>query len=966
MLELKSIKKDYQVGDGVVHALKGLSFVLRKNEFVAILGPSGCGKTTLLNIIGGLDKATDGDLVINGLSTKHYKDRDWDVYRNHRIGFIFQSYNLIPHQNVLSNVELALTISGMGKEERIQKAKEALDRVGLSDKYYKKPNQLSGGQCQRVAIARALVNNPEILLADEPTGALDTTTSEQIMDLIAEIAKERLVIMVTHNSELAKRYANRTIRLLDGELVSDSNPIQSAEQARIREEDAAEIQALKVSKEKAKMSLVTSFKLSINNLVSKRRRSILTSIASSIGIIGISLVLAISYGVQNYINKMQNDMLAGYPITVSETTFDINQLEAAFTTQDQIDIVAKGDYVNISQMMEELYARFEEMDDFMIENNISKTYVDFLSQMSQDAYAALEYDYGLNLAANFYTDFNDSSIAYPEGRNTSLATIKSMYTSITENIMGFDQFSSLISMLANPFRQAPDTTNPTTESYMLSQYEVLYKTNETGIAKAADEIMIVVNKNREVTDLMLGQLGYYSQEEFVDIINRIVDPNYVSSLEISPQIAYETLTNKGFTYFPNDSIYTYTPQKLSGGIGEAFSYQPYKTDLTNGKPLKVVGILEPKEGLNYGMLASGFYYTSALAEEMIQENYDSEVAKYLRGTAPDGTTVTKRESLSGSVALIRKGDLVEYPSGSGNYIPAPADVLVPVQGQVISYTYQFSINEIVDQNAIGVLGSTSLAGLLSSVMPSETTTTDGPALVMTAISMTSLGGNVNAKIIKDDAGKILEWDIILEADGQAFPIPRSIAIYNHNFEQKELALQYLDIWNSDKVLEIGGVLVPKTEREDITYLDTLSLIFGMIKTVIDIVTIALIGFTSLALFVSCVMIAIITYISIVERTKEIGVIRSLGGRKKDVSALFVCETAIIGLAAGAIAIGFTYFASLIINLITTHYAGVTIAVFPWFYALMMLSLSILLTLVSGFIPSRSAAKKDPVEALRSE
>lgn len=898
MLKLINITKDYKVADTTVRALKGISLSFRQNEFVSVLGPSGCGKTTLLNLIGGLDKCTSGDLIINGKGTRRFKDKDWDVYRNRRVGFIFQSYNLIPHQNVLSNVELALTIAGMGKAERAEKAKRALDKVGLSDQYYKRPNQLSGGQCQRVAIARALVNDPEILLADEPTGALDTKTSEQIMGLVKEIAKERLVIMVTHNSELAAQYSTRIVKLLDGELQSDSNPFSDDDEA---VETAASTAAAKATskpkgKERAKMSFGTAFKLSLQNLFSKRKRTVLTSFASSIGIIGISLVLSISYGMQTFISQMQNDMLSGNPITVTETALNLQAMMSQTTTQDQINIIKENGYVNVDAMVSSIIKRALGMSNIITQNNITQAYVDYVEAMPAEYAAAIFLDYGIDITNNIYTDFYESATAEPQ--NISLGALRTIYTAILQQNEATKPYAGLITGLTDIFQQAPDN-----DEYILTQYDLL----DGKIARAQNEVMIVVEKDSMMTDLLLAQLGYYNQEEFINMVYKATDDDrYDPSIPERTKFSYEELTGKTFTWYPNNTVFNaQTDNTLN-----PFTYNAYSKNLAannnGGIPLTIVGILEPKEEISYGCLTSGFYYTEELTNHIIATNSESEIVRYLADR--DG----------------------ESDSFTSMYYEVTPNMWIAVG---ITFSYSFNYSGIPYENQTGFVGSSnSMMSIMSGMMGIN---------VSEAYTLTSreLGG-------KD--------------------IASMISVYPPNLEQKKFALEYLDAWNGDEDLIINGVVLSAENREEINYSDSLSLIFGMISSVINMITIALIGFTTLALVVSCVMIAIITYISVVERTKEIGVIRSLGGRKRDVANLFTAETVIIGLAAGLIAILFTYIASAALNLVTNTAADITIAIFPWFYAALMVTLSVGLTLMSGFIPSRSAAKKDPVVALRTE
>ncbi len=949
MLKLVNIKKNYYVADIVVKALKDINVNFRENEFVSVLGPSGCGKTTLLNLIGGLDQATNGDLIIWGKSTKKYKDRDWDVYRNHRIGFVFQTYNLIPHQTVLGNVELSLTIAGIDKETRIQRAKEALDKVGLSDQYYKFPNQLSGGQSQRVAIARALVNNPEILLADEPTGALDTKTSKQILDLIREIAKERLVIMVTHNSDLAEEYSTRIIKLLDGELIDDSNPFKSEDEekqtkvALLKMEEELKEESITKKKEKAKMSFLTAFRLSMQNIFTKKSRTAMTAIAGSIGIIGVSLVLSVSIGIQRFIDDMQNDMLAGNPIQITQSAFDINSI-SNFTTSEQKEIIQKGDYVNVDKMIGELNERLKTMDDFMVENKINQDYITYVNDIPQEYYSAIHHKYGIDVANSFYTDFY--SPVNVDGQRTSITGIKSAYGSILENIEGFEQFAPLVGMLNNPFSQAPETRNPVTEEYVLSQYDVLYKKEGTnGIAKESNEIMVVLDKNRMIADLTLGHMGYYSQDEFINLVDKAIENDYDANLYDGGKIEYEDLAAKQYYWYKNDDIFTENAIE-----NNPFTYHPYASESwQDGLELNIVGILEPKENLNYGMLSSGIYYTTALAEHIININYESVLANYLR-------TIEKNETLVGTAVILRKGSIFQG-------FPLPADYVQVINGKVIDFTYEYVLvgeSEIKESKNL-IDSSSSMQGIMSMFM--------GMANSVSVVSydMHALGGNVESIITRDEDSNILEWEVSLDEFNKPFAVSKSINIYPPNFIQKDKVLAWLDEWNGEGTITLStGKEILREDRLDIIYSDMLSLVMKMISNLLTIITIALIGFTSLALIVSSVMIAIITYVSVVERTKEIGVIRSLGGRKQDVSNLFIAETFILGSISGIIGLAVTYLLSGIINLIVGILADAHIARFPWWVALIMLGISIGLTLISGLVPSQSAAKKDPVVALRTE
>ncbi len=889
MLELKNVKKDYRTASETVRALKGVSLTFRDKEFVSILGPSGCGKTTLLNIIGGLDKYTSGDLVINGRSTRYFKDRDWDVYRNHRIGFIFQSYNLIPHQTVLGNVELALTISGVSKEERTRRAKEALDRVGLAGQYYKRPNQLSGGQCQRVAIARALVNDPEILLADEPTGALDTVTSVQIMNLIKEISGERLVIMVTHNPELASEYSTRIIRLLDGRVVEDTNPVTAKERGNSAPA-AIRYARQDRKKEKAKMSFFTAFRLSARNLISKKGRTSMVGIAGSIGIIGIALVLAFSAGIKGYVASMQDDMLSGNPISITETTYDLNALTGMMNAHDKTEIIKQPNRVYIASLVEYLITTSEGLESMIIENDITRDYINYIKAMPKEYYNAILLDYGIDMIPNIFTDFKIS--ADGEAEHISLKRLTDLYTSILGETE-YKEYSSLVSMLAPSLKQAPNNSD-----YILSQYDLV---GGGRIAEAKDEIMLVLNSDDELSDLLLARLGYYTQDEFLEIVYKATseDGSYDESL-YREYFTYEELLDKTLTWYPTDTVFTESSLAIPGM--PSYQYNSiFDEPADEGLTLKVVGILTPKDEISYGSLTSGIYYTEALTDYMLEANRDSAFIDYLMA----------EES---------------YETLSRLYFNIP-----------YFYTYTFE-GEV--KNATGAVG---------------------PAMTM-ADAMGGMGGmggqtTVDAESMRDRFVRNLGGN----------DVANDVSIYPISFDNKNLITEYLDKWNEDITLTVDGVELSPESRQDITYTDTLELVINLINNMIDVVSAALIAFTSISLVVSTVMIGIITYVSVVERIKEIGVIRSLGGRKRDVSNLFIAETVIIGLLAGLIGVGVTYGISAIANIIVYSLIGINnIAALPVKEALLLIVLSVGLTLISGLSPARSAAKKDPVVALRTE
>lgn len=879
MLELKNITKDYIVADTKVHALKGINLAFRQSEFVSVLGPSGCGKTTLLNIIGGLDHYTSGDLLIDNISTKSYSDRDWDTYRNHRVGFIFQSYNLIPHQTILENVELALNISGVEKKERTKRAKQALDKVGLKGQYNKKPNQLSGGQCQRVAIARALVNDPEILLADEPTGALDSETSVQIMNLIQEIAQQCLVIMVTHNPELANKYSTRIIRLLDGNVVSDSNPFDQNLQ------NSTKI-AKKTPNKKAKLSFWSAFKLSTKNLHSKFKRTFMVCLAGSIGIIGVATVLAVSSGVQGYITRMQNDMLSGNPITISEEALNLNALMSASsnaTQKDALKASIQDGYVNVEYMIDYLIARSGDMTSFRIANNITQNYIDYVYNMPSEYYSAIYKDYGLNLSNNLYTNYSFNGQA---NNKMSLSSALQIYTSMLGHAEGYESFTNYISLYAGEFAQAIDN-----QEFILSQYDILAGSK---IATEQNEIMIVLSDDNALTDLLLAQFGYYSQDEFFNIVYHATQDEKYSQSLWKEKFSYEEILGKTFTWYPNDQIFTKSENPL-----KPFTYSAYEnSDWTGGIQLKITAILTPKDNISYGCLQSGFYYTPKLANTIIQNSLTSKLVEYF---------VTN--------------EITSYNSFYVNDTTYGG----------ITYNYSFNLDNVDYTNCVGFVGSTSTMNIFAGATSSTKTYT---------LTLREVGGNNLANKIK---------------------------IYPKDFDLKDNVTEYLNNWNSENTIELNGTTLTPDERDNVEYSDNLSIVIGLVNNLVNIVTTALVAFTALSLVVSTVMVAIITYVSVMERVKEIGVIRSLGGRKRDVSSLFIAETFIIGSISGVFGIAITYGLSAIINLIVGKLVGIyTIASLNLPTALIMIGVSIALTLISGLIPASLAAKKDPVEALRTE
>ena len=931
MLKSENIVKDYEVAGKPFPALKGVSLSFRDSEFVSILGPSGSGKTTLLNIIGGLDHYTSGDLEIDGASTKGFSDRDWDNYRNHKVGFIFQSYNLIPHQNVLENVELALTISGVKKAERRKRAEEALRKVGLGEMLYKKPNQLSGGQCQRVAIARALVNDPSILLADEPTGALDTKTSIQIMDLLKEVAKDRLVIMVTHNPELAEKYSSRIVSLKDGLIVQDSCPPKDEEEGKLAE----------IPSKKAKLSLSQSFYLSFRNLFSKAKRTAMVCFAGSIGIVGVSLVLAISSGISGYIASMQDDMLSGNPVSISSSTLDIESLMASASTSTKTSIVSsavKEGKINVDFVIEELIKTSKTTSSSLVSNSISQAYVDFLRAMPEEYYNAISYSFGIAPENNLYTnvtiDVADGDGYKQDKQIRSLSFMEQFATSIVRQTE-YSSYADLISSYGSALSQGLSE-----KSYVLGQYDLV---DGGKFAEKEDEMMLVLNGHDAITDFVLTELGYYSQDQFLSAIDKFskdADPDYPYDYDkdlFKDVFSMEEIKAKDFYYYPNDVVFT-PNEAVKSYLDE--DKIPNKSDLTRpftyeserqverwgeGMKMKIVGILTPKDGVQYGCLSSGLYYTPAFMAKFRSDNK----ASYLSRLLTNYSSLSGVDSISTSLA---KDPTTGAISGSGLYY---------------SFSYYLKWHEFdkaVDD--YGIVGRSSSMSTLMNAFASSM-----------GIAM---GSGRSASLTLANAG--------------GSELPSSIRIYPIDFDSKYLVTDYLDQWNAEgdvKALSASGSVYYLTEADrsgnPIKYSDNLQVVISMINTILNIVTYALVAFTALSLVVSTVMIAIITYVSVIERIKEIGVIRSLGGRKRDVANLFMAETVMVGLSSGALGIGLTYLLSLVVNLIVGAFTGVyTIASLPWYEALIMIAISVLLTSISGVVPAMSAARKDPVNALRSE
>ena len=1007
MLELNDIKKDYEVAGEKVQALKGISLKFRKSEFVSILGPSGCGKTTLLNIIGGLDKYTSGDLVIEGRSTKQYGDRDWDTYRNHSIGFIFQSYHLIPHQTILQNVELALTISGVSREERRQRAIDALDKVGLKDKIKNRPNQLSGGQAQRVAIARALINDPEIVLADEPTGALDSVTSVQIMELLKEISRDRLVIMVTHNPELAEQYSTRIVKLLDGEMVDDSMPYdggddafdeetaetqpdetQPAENAEVADggenppapEENAGGKTNKGKKKKTSMSIGMAMALSLKNLLSKSKRTAMVSVAGSIGVIGVSLVLAISAGVKNYIRDMENDMLSGNPLSVTRSALDFSSMmDMSMSSSPKVNITKLDDKLYVRSLMDTLGTFAKGLTKT---NNITEQYVDYVGKMDGKLTNVVQYGYDFNPANNIYTAFRVDDTE--QDVVTSVTGIRGMYSQILSEQEEYKNFTGTISSIST-FSEVPDNYE-----YIFSQFDVVAYETESGVSRDAKSLseerkreifsdpnsLIMVVDDSMITDIALGQYGYLTQKEFLNyafdairnengenvnydeelglvgsgITNEKPDPENGFSLSdfIGPD-------SKKFTYYTNDQAYV-----RMDGIAAGWVHRPY---VSNPYAQEYLRTYYGYEGVN------NFIFNMDEAGNLLDAN--NNVINAQNPAMPYIVPVPdiEGEGSEMSVRLI----LQKKPNVSYSCLDAGVYYTNAHTKRVLKDSNNSAIVKQIEEN--GKIARLPYAFMYTSLKAGEggqLTSSKQPSMSYVLESTDMMSQMITG--LADPTAKDEMFKLGAEALGGS-KRPSAIYIYPVDFNAKDKVCTYLDGWNA---MCTSGVeytytadgeekTVALTEDMQITYSDNVGLIINMINTMIEMITIALVAFTALSLVVSTVMIGIITYVSVVERIKEIGILRAVGARKKDISRLFNAETFIIGLAAGLFGIIITYLVSLIINAIVVSFVGLAgIAALPWWQALIMVVVSVVLTLISGLIPASAAAKKDPVVALRTE
>ena len=895
MLELNDIKKDYVSGSTTVSALKGINLRFRDCEFVSILGQSGCGKTTMLNIIGGLDKYTSGDLKINGVSTKNYKDRDWDFYRNNSIGFVFQSYNLIPHQTVLSNVELALTLSGVSKAERKKRAIEALEKVGLGEQIHKKPNQMSGGQMQRVAIARALVNNPDILLADEPTGALDTETSIQIMELLKEISKDRLIIMVTHNPELAKNYSTRIVKLLDGVITDDSDPYTLEDmEADIRAKEVAKVKTsekkIKKSgkKQKTSMSFFTALSLSFNNLMTKKTRTILTAFAGSIGIIGIAMILSISNGIQLYIDRVQRDTLSSYPITLQAESIDISSMVTSMTGnsdseehEDKSKIYSNdimGDMINtmVKEVKSNNLSEFKKY----IENGSS----DIKSYVSDIQYS---YDVPLNIymkdTSNGVEQLNPSTMfdsIYGEGATSTSSAMSSG--------MGMGMFSN-----SSVWNQLLGN-----QQVLDEQYDVL----AGHWPENYNEVVLVVDKNNEVDDYTLYSLGLKDPEEVRTLFKKMmVGESYETEKDIS--YTFDEILDTEFKLVMPTDMYKYND--VTGTWDDYSKDDKYMTNVVNnGTDIKVCGIIRPNDDAVSTSLSSGIGYTAKLTEYIIEEVKNSEIAKaQLADTSVDVFTG------------------VPFDNDRNTEI---------TMDDVNAYMATLSPEESAQMQAMtSGMSDDQILQLFSASLKARTTDA-------------TLDSNKSKLGITD------------------LDTPSQIDIYATDFDSKEKVQNIIKDYN--KLQQDDG-----KEENVINYTDYVGIMMSSVSTIINAISYVLIAFVAISLIVSSIMIGIITYISVLERTKEIGVLRSIGASKKDVSRIFNAETLIEGFVSGALGIVVTLLLCIPANALIKHLTDISnVAQLPVAGGVILIIISMFLTFIAGLIPAKLAAKKDPVVALRSE
>lgn len=986
MLEIRNIVKDYETGSETVHALKGVSIAFRESELVSILGQSGCGKTTLLNIIGGLDQYTSGDLIINGQSTKQYKSADWDIYRNHSVGFIFQSYNLIPHQSVLSNVELALTLSGVSKAERRRRAKEALEKVGLGNQLNKRPNQMSGGQMQRVAIARALVNDPDILLADEPTGALDSETSIQIMELVKEIAKDRLVIMVTHNPELAEKYSTRIVKLLDGQIVGDSDPFDPA-----KEPAHSEVRKSEVTKgQKTSMSFLTALSLSKNNLMTKKGRTFLTSFAGSIGIIGIALILSLSNGVQEYINSVERSTLASFPVSIQHETVDYTSLMTSMmNVRDNAEENRDPDRIYTNDISTEM---MKTMLSEMQTNNLAE-FKEYLESDPDGISASIEeiqYSYDSNLYIYGHSADGDIMQINPSTvmsamMGQSMADNVSQMTNTYSSLMGSSSMSSY-----DAFRELLST------DMLKTEYEVL----AGRLPEAYNEVVVLVTDRNELSDVTLYTLGLRDQGELEGMMSSVMAGESFDLDTGDLSFSYDDLMGMEFSMLTAPEFYqknddgTWTDMRSDSEFMEQAA--------ENGLKLKVVGILKPDaDSLISSTNSGGIGYTHALTEYMIDKTNSSELVKAQKEN-PDVDVFTgiefpkadedEEQPMSQSEAMeMLTGMLTEEQRTKLNE-GIMAALTEEQQSQIQSAMMGMVSDEQMNSIMMGVLTPEQLTQLQSGA-DVNSLLTDAQKAQMSAQIAASLTAEQNAELstmmngmvdptkmytifmqvlTTDQLRQLMDmtkepettdatYDGNLKLLGVAeLSEPSSMKIYATDFESKEKITQLIEKYNDSKITD-------DNQADVINYTDYVGLMMSSVSDIINAISYILIAFVAISLIVSSIMIGIITYISVLERTKEIGILRAMGASKRDISNVFNAETLIVGFSAGVIGIAVTLLLNIPINIIIENITGIAnVALLPWQGGVILVVISMLLTLIAGLVPAGVAAKKDPVEALRTE
>lgn len=986
MLEIRNIVKNYETGSETVHALKGVSIAFRESELVSILGQSGCGKTTLLNIIGGLDQYTSGDLIINGQSTKQYKSADWDIYRNHSVGFIFQSYNLIPHQSVISNVELALTLSGVSKAERRRRAKEALEKVGLGNQLNKRPNQMSGGQMQRVAIARALVNDPDILLADEPTGALDSETSIQIMELVKEIAKDRLVIMVTHNPELAEKYSTRIVKLLDGQIVGDSDPFDPA-----KEPAHSEVRKSEVTKgQKTSMSFLTALSLSKNNLMTKKGRTFLTSFAGSIGIIGIALILSLSNGVQEYINSVERSTLASFPVSIQHETVDYTSLMTSMmNVRDNAEENRDPDRIYTNDISTEM---MKTMLSEMQTNNLAE-FKEYLESDPDGISASIEeiqYSYDSNLYIYGHSADGDIMQINPSTvmsamMGQSMADNVSQMTNTYSSLMGSSSMSSY-----DAFRELLST------DMLKTEYEVL----AGRLPEAYNEVVVLVTDRNELSDVTLYTLGLRDQGELEGMMSSVMAGESFDLDTGDLSFSYDDLMGMEFSMLTAPEFYqknddgTWTDMRSDSEFMEQAA--------ENGLKLKVVGILKPDaDSLISSTNSGGIGYTHALTEYMIDKTNSSELVKAQKEN-PDVDVFTgiefpkadeeEEQPMSQSEAMeMLTGMLTEEQRTKLNE-GIMAALTEEQQAQIQSAMMGMVSDEQINSIMMGVLTPEQLTQLQSGA-DVNSLLTDAQKAQMSAQIAASLTAEQNAELstmmngmvdptkmytifmqvlTTDQLRQLMDmtkepettdatYDGNLKLLGVAeLSEPSSMKIYATDFESKEKITQLIEKYNDSKIAD-------DNQADVINYTDYVGLMMSSVSDIINSISYILIAFVAISLIVSSIMIGIITYISVLERTKEIGILRAMGASKRDISNVFNAETLIVGFSAGVIGIAVTLLLNIPINIIIENITGIAnVALLPWQGGVILVVISMLLTLIAGLVPAGVAAKKDPVEALRTE